>query len=237
MGGINENNEILNDVYSLNLNFPNGIKERWKEVNISTENMETPYLFGHASSLAVQNAVAKCSKFSLYKYPDDERIYKLGVLIDKIKIKGLYIFSGKSRVIGASVLSNELYVLVLGRKPCFWRKLEDAKGIKPTPRYFHSMSYYERGNFLIIYGGRNDLNNDSFALNDTFIFDLEFLEWHRVILYSNIEGFKVMPRYAHKSVVHNNKLIIFGGMNNQSYIGSYLFIIKLEILILLKKID
>ena len=228
MGGINENNEILNDVYSLNLNFPFGIKERWKEVNITTENLDTPYLFGHASALAVQNAVAKCSKFSLYKYPDDERIYKLGVLIDKIKIKGLYIFGGKSRVIGASGLSNELYVLVLGRKPCFWKKLDDAKGVKPTARYFHSMSYYERGNFLIIHGGRNDFNNDSFALNDTFIFDLEFLEWHRVILYSNIEGFKVMPRCAHKSVIHNNKLIIFGGMNNQSYIGSCLFIIKLD---------
>jgi hypothetical protein len=90
MGGINENNDILNDVYSLNLNFPNGIKERWKEVDIvNTTNVETPFLFGHASALAVQGAVAKCSKFSLYKYPDDERIYKLGVLIDKIKIKGL----------------------------------------------------------------------------------------------------------------------------------------------------
>ena len=93
MGGINENNDILNDVYSLNLNFPNGIKERWKEVDIvNTMNVDTPFLFGHASALAVQGAVAKCNKFSLYKYPDDERIYKLGVLIDKIKIKGLYIF-------------------------------------------------------------------------------------------------------------------------------------------------
>ena len=229
MGGINENNDILNDVYSLNLNFPNGIKERWKEVDIvNTMNVETPYLFGHASALAVQSAVAKCNKFSLYKYPDDERVYKLGVLIDKIKIKGLYIFGGKSRAIGTTGLSNELYVLVVGKKPCFWRKFDDFKGPKPTPRYFHSMSYYERGNFLIIHGGRNDLNNDSFALNDTFIFDLEFLEWHRVVLYSNIEGFKVMPRCAHKSVVHNNRLIIFGGMNNQSYIGSCLFIIRLD---------
>ena len=229
MGGINENNDILNDVYSLNLNFPNGIKERWKEVDIvNTSNVETPFLFGHASALAVQGAVAKCSKFSLYKYPDDEKIYKLGVLIDKIKIKGLYVFGGKSKAIGTTGLSNDLYVLVVGKKPCFWRKFDDAKGIKPTPRYFHSMSYYERGNFLIIHGGRNDMNNDSFALNDTFIFDLEFLEWHRVVLYSNIEGFKVMPRCAHKSVVHNNRLIIFGGMNNQNYIGSCLFIIRLD---------
>lgn len=229
MGGINENNDILNDVYSLNLNFPNGIKERWKEVDIvNTTNVETPFLFGHASALAVQGAVAKCNKFSLYKYPDDERVYKLGVLIDKIKIKGLYIFGGKSRAIGTSGLSNDLYVLVVGKKPCFWKRFDDAKGVKPPPRYFHSMSYYERGNFLIIHGGRNDLNNDSFALNDTFIFDLEFLEWHRVVLYSNIEGFKVMPRCAHKSVVHNNRLIIFGGMNNQNYIGSCLFIIRLD---------
>ena len=85
--------------------------------------------------------------------------------------------------------------------------------LNPT-RYFHSMSYYERGNFLIIHGGRNDLNSDLFALTDTFIFDLEFLEWHRVVLYSNIEGFKIMARCAHKSVVHNNRLIIFGGIYN-----------------------
>ena len=82
--------------------------------------------------------------------------------------------------------------------------------------------------FLIIYGGHNDLNNDSFVLNDTFISDLEFLEWYCVILYSNIEGFKVMPRCAHKSVVYNNRLIIFGGMNNLNYIGTCLFIIRLD---------
>ena len=228
MGGLNENNEILNDVYSLNLNFPTGIKERWKEVDIaSSSDIETPYLFGHASALAVQNAVAKCNKFSLYKYPDDEKVYKLGVLIDKIKIKGLYIFGGKYKAVGTGGLSNDLYVLVVGKKPCVWRKIESA-GTPPPPRYFHSMSYYEKGNLLIVHGGRNDLSNDSFALNDTYIFDLEFLEWHKVTLYSNIEGFKVMPRCAHKSVVHNNRLIIFGGMNNQSYIGSCLFIIRLD---------
>jgi len=104
MGWINENNDILNEVCSLNLNYPNGIKERWKKVNISTENIQTPYLFRHDSSLDVQNTVTRWSKFSLYKYPDDERIYKLGVLIDKIKITVLYIFGGKSRVIGASGL-------------------------------------------------------------------------------------------------------------------------------------
>ena len=229
MGGLNDNNEILNDVHCLNLNFPNGIKERWKEVDIAqTSEIDTPYLFGHASALAVQGSVSRSTKFSLYKYPDDERIYKLGVYIDKIKIKGLYIFGGKSKAEGTSGITNDLYVLVIGKKPCVWKKIEDTKGIKPSPRYFHSMSFYEKGNILIIHGGRNDLSSDSFALNDTFIFDLEFLEWHKVTLYSNIEGFKVVPRCAHRSVVHNNRLIIFGGMNNQNYIGSCLFIIRLD---------
>ena len=132
MDGINENNDLLNDLYSLNLNFPNGIKERWKEVDIvNTTNVETPFLFEHASALTVQGAVTKCNKFSLFKYPDDERVYILGVLIDKIKIKGLYIFWGKSRVIGTSGLSNDLYVLVVDKKPYFWKRFDDANGAKP----------------------------------------------------------------------------------------------------------
>ena len=227
MGGINESNQIFNDVYSLNLNFPNGTKEKWKKVDIS-QILEGPYVFGHSSSLAVQNAIAKSNKVSLYKYPDQERKYKLGVFIDKIKIKGLYIFGGKTKSLGTSGLSNDLYVLIIGKKPCVWKKFDKVIGDKPTPRYFHSMNYYEPGNFLIIHGGRNDTFSDSFALNDTYIFDLEFLEWHRVVLYSNIEGFMVMPRCAHRSVIHGNKLIIFGGMNNQSYIGSCLFMINLN---------
>ena len=227
MGGINENNQIFNDVHSLDITFPNGSKEKWQKVEIS-KSLEGPYVYGHSSSFVVQNAIAKSNKVSLYKYPDQERRYKLGVFIDKIKIKGLYIFGGKSKYLGTSGITNDLYVLIIGKKPCVWKKFDKVKGNKPAPRYFHSMNYYEPGNFLIIHGGRNDTYSDSFALNDTYIFDLEFFEWHRVILYSNIEGFMVVPRCAHKSVIHGNKLIVFGGMNNQSYIGSCLFMINLN---------
>ena len=128
-----------------------------------------------------------------------------------------------------SGLNNDIYILVIGSNPCYFKKLDHVKGEKPTPRYFHSMNYYEKGNFLIIHGGRNDLNNDSFALNDTYIFDLIFLEWHRVILYSNVEGFVVKPRCGHKGIIFEDQLIIFGGMNNHNYIGSCLFIIKFDL--------
>ena len=104
----------------------------------------------------------------------------------------------------------------------------ETKGKPPSPRYFHSMNYYEKGNFLIIHGGRNDNMSDSCALNDTFIFDLENFEWHGIILYSQLPGFKVLNRCGHQSAIFGNKLIIFGGMNNNNYLGSTLFIVNLD---------
>ena len=47
-------------------------------------------------------------------------------------------------------------------------------------------------------------------------------------LYSNTKDFKVISRYGHKSSIFSNKLIIFGGMNNNNYIGSSLFIVNLD---------
>ena len=90
------------------------------------------------------------------------------------------------------------------------------------------MNYFEAGNFLIIHGGRNDTKSESFALNDTYLFDLDLYQWLQVDLVSNTKDFKVMPRCAHDSVIYSDNLIIFGGMNNQSYLGSSLFIISLN---------
>ena len=90
------------------------------------------------------------------------------------------------------------------------------------------MNYYEKGNFVIVHGGRNDNMSDSCALNDTYLFDLENFEWIQIILYSQLKGFKVLNRCGHKSVIFANKLIIVGGMNNNNYLGSTLFIVNLD---------
>ena len=90
------------------------------------------------------------------------------------------------------------------------------------------MNYYEPGNFLIIHGGRNDSESESFALDDTYIFDLDFFQWTKVELKFNSLDYKVIPRCSHASVIYSDNLIIFGGMNNQNYIGSSLFIISLN---------
>ena len=90
------------------------------------------------------------------------------------------------------------------------------------------MNYYENNNFVIIHGGRNDSKSDSFALNDTFILDLGNLNWIEVDLFSQNDNFNVLSRCAHSSIIHDDKLIICGGMNNNNYLGSTLLIVNLN---------
>ena len=228
MGGVDENDNILNDVYFINLSVIESGKGRWHELSIS-KSTPGPYLYGHSSSFVFQRDLLKDSKLSVYQYPEEINDDKNGVNNRKRnKMKGIYIFGGKSKYNGIGGLSNDMYVLILGKKPCLWLKLDNVKGIKPKPRYFHSMSYYEPGNFLIIHGGRNDFQNESFALDDTYIFNLNYLQWHKIHLYSTMIGFKIFPRCGHKSIIYSNKLIIFGGMNNSNYLGSSLFVINLS---------
>ena len=115
----------------------------------------------------------------------------------------------------------------MGKKPLDWIKV-DTKGKAPIPRYFHSMNFYERGNYIIIHGGRNDSFSANSALNDTFLLNLENFEWIEVKLYSNISNFSVYNRCGHQSIIYADKLIILGGMNNDNFIGSSLFIINLD---------
>lgn len=93
-----------------------------------------------------------------------------------------------------------MYLLLLGRKPLEWIRLK-TNGTPPRPRYFHSMNFFERSNFLIIHGGRND-ESESSALNDTFIFDLQNLEWIKVELFSQLQNFHILTRCGHATIVY-----------------------------------
>ena len=212
-GGVSENNEILSDCHLLNLN-----PLKWLKVSINRRT-PNPKLFGHTGCVVVPKQYLINHKFNIYAYPD------LEVVNCRIKKKGLYVFGGKSKEEGG--ISNKLWILTIGQKLLEWN-LAETKGIPPRPRYNHSMSFYERGNFLIIHGGRNDLMSDTIAFDDTFVFDLEFFEWFKVELYSQFDKFKVLSRCGHQSSIYGNKLIIFGGMNNNNYIGSSLFIVNLD---------
>jgi len=80
----------------------------------------------------------------------------------------------------------------------------EIKGTPPCPRYSHTMNFYENGNYLIIHGGRNDYSSDSFALNDTFIFELSKFEWIEAKLYFDTPRSKVYNRCGHAAIVFSN---------------------------------
>ena len=212
-GGINEANEILNDCYYLNIN-----QLKWGIVAINKV-IPSPRLYGHTSCLILPKEYYQNSKLTIYSFPD------LEIGNNRLKEKGIYIFGGKSKEEGG--LSNKIWILLIGQKSLKWINPE-FKGKPPSPRYFHSMNYYDKGNFLIIHGGRNDSVSETSALCDTFLFDLENFEWMEVKLYSQLSNFKVVSRCGHQSVIFSNKLIILGGMNNNNYVGSTLFIVNLD---------
>ena len=116
-----------------------------------------------------------------------------------------------------------MWILKIGSKIQKFIK-PDTKGKAPCPRYLHSMNFYEECNFLIVYGGKNDNLESDF--NDIFIFELFKMEWLEIKLFSS-NPITVYKRYGHTGVIDSNKLIFFGGMNSQNYIGSSLFIIDL----------
>ena len=179
-----------------------------------------PKLYGHACSIVIPGNILYNPKTNIYSFPEFDT-----VKLKNIKKKGLYVFGGKCE--GEYELSNKLYILIMGRKPLDWIKVE-TKGKPPIPRYAHSMNFYERGNYVIIHGGRNDSLSENSTLNDTFLLNLENLEWIEVKLYSNINNFSVANRCSHQSIIYVDKLIILGGMNNNNFLGSSLFIINLD---------
>ena len=214
-GGIRENNQVLGDCCYLNLSL-NQLK--WGVCPI-IRSTQSPRLYGHTSALILPKEYYASNKLSIFNYPEVE------FANSRIKEKGIYIFGGKTKEDGG--LSNKMWILMIGSKKLKWYS-PDIKGKPPSPRYFHSMSYYDKGNILIIHGGRNDAVSENAALNDTFVFDLENFEWMEVNLYFQLSRFKVLNRCAHQSIVFSNKLIILGGMNNNNYIGSVLFIVNLD---------
>ena len=211
-GGLSDDNTIMNDIHLFNI-----IPYKWLTVSLSEDSV-SPALYGHTATLVLPIDIRSNSKLNIYRIPED-KIQRRN--LNRIKEKGIYIFGGKSN---ENILSNDLYIIKIGKKPLEISKLE-VSGAPPCPRYLHTINYYEEGNFLILFGGRDDINED-YAKDDIFILELSKLEWIEVKVYfdSNVNLF---PRCSHCSIIVGNKFIVFGGMNNNNYIGSSLFFVEL----------
>ena len=214
-GGISEENKYLDDFYIFNYKLL-----KWEDIDISFNNeIKSPSLAHHSCCLVVSEVTMHNSKFNIYNCPDIGR----SRFMNKIKEKGIYIFGGKFSEEGP--INNNLYVLKIGKKPLEW-EIINTNGIKPCARYNASLNFYERGNMLIIHGGRTTYKKKEIALNDTFILDLFSFNWIEVEYFN--KGCKVPPRYFHQAIVIKGDLYIFGGMNEREYIGSEMLILDLN---------
>ena len=212
-GGVDETGEILDDSYLLNLNS-NYI---WAKTSIMPI-LIPPKLAYHSCCLVIASDILYNNKFSIYRIPNSFFAKKLN---SRIKEMGMYVFGGKNKNI-----CNDMWLLKIGKKPLEWEKVF-TMGTPPCPRYLCSMNFFEKGNFIIIHGGKTKISEESFALNDTYLFELYRYQWLRVD-YGD-KGDLVKKRCSHCSIICENKLFIFGGINDGVFNGSKFFVINLDV--------
>lgn len=85
------------------------------------------------------------------------------------------------------------------------------------------MNFFNDLSILIIHGGRNDKNKLQ-IFNDIYVLDLVTITYIRAYTYETIPK----DRYEHSSFIFDNKLYIFGGIDEDRYIGSDFFLIDLS---------
>lgn len=129
----------------------------------------------------------------------------------------------------SGIALGNLYILIIGKRPCNWINLQkyiDSEGPSPSARYGHSMHYSPELNFVVLFGGRNDsfgaIQNCIF--NDIWILRLNLLQWVQVESHGEVPD----KRYNHCSTLLGTQLIIFGGINGNTYTNSSLYIWEME---------
>jgi len=192
-GGITTEGHFLRDLWSLNLKT-----NAWQKHII--ENNKDP-------GVAFHTMVACFEAKEL-------RAFKEGDLMNTtVTQEGIYVFGGKD---AEGQTLNSLKILTLTKTGALW-KHPSIKGKFPAPRYGHSMLVYDNLGLIIVYGGRNDqlLNTgDCTDFNQISVLSLELMAWMTL---SNTGSTLIMPRYNHAATIAGNTMIIFGGLEPESY--------------------
>lgn len=119
-----------------------------------------------------------------------------------------------------SNVKGELRILRLGVKPVEWIEPKTS-GNLPQARSNATLNYVENINILNLFGGQD--NKQGVIFNDLFVLDLDSFIWYKVEIYDD----HPLARYGHFTVEYNNKLICFGGMSDNHFIGSDIYIVNI----------
>lgn len=213
-GGKDEDGNILNDFWLLEF-----VKLRW--IKIEPKGSRFPGMAYHSSALVISQEKKDHISFSIFKQPDIP-IFQLKN--KKILFEGIYLFGGIDE---SGKYLNDVYVIRICKKP-LEKIILNITGVSPAPRSHASLNFYEDLNVLILHGGRNDKFKKGVCYNDFWILDLELLQWSKVSTYDGISKNAVEARADHCAVVNHNSLIIFGGSNENNFLGSELLLVNLD---------
>ena len=210
-GGVDEFDNILNDIWILDLN--NLI---WTRIDV-LNNKIMPFLVFHSSTLVLKSEKKNHPLMNIFKFPEPK--LKNINRFENIKNEGVYVFGGKDKL---GKYTNEIRIIKIG-KPNLEFINCITTGIPPSARISSSINFSEEFQFCVVFGGKNEKD---IILKDIFILLMDTFIWIEV------RAFDQLPKRTceHSSAFYNDtKLIIFGGINTLKYIGSDIYMIDFGI--------
>lgn len=205
-GGYLNGDKISNEMFALDLST-----FKWQQVQVEPE---LPGRVYHAAVSVFKDGSSLRGIYDPIEESNTSSPMNIGIQLKPQPIaQGIYIFGGLNEL---SQATDELrFVNFTGKKPLI-QALVETTGIKPSPRYLHTLNYHSGLAYLIVYGGRNDdifsKNNQENCFNDIHLLSLSTLGWSEVLFLNKIPR---NPRAGHASLVIGTRLFIFGGSNFQ----------------------
>ena len=179
--------------------------------NIFFENGEL-YLAEHACC-AINSLKNKTQDMNLYNLTDffqSTSHYRKKAVNDGIFMFGGFNSKGK--------INDTLYQIHFGSYPLFWTEVK-AQGEPPIGAVGAKLDYFSEMQSLILTGGLDK------KFDKIYLYLFERKSWLKVNLY----GSKVRSTAYHASGILGDKLILFGGMSNEHFAGSTVYVIDLSV--------
>jgi hypothetical protein len=129
--------------------------------------------------------------------------------------KGVAQFGGKS---GNKEVLNDLYILHENNTWCKYSTDKDK--VKPNPRYGMGIISFDSGDFIIVYGGKNQ--KDEYE-NDLWVFDVENERWYLIGKSGDITNFPVNTFLPSLTLIENKGIILAFGNTDVKYNNLYAF--------------
>lgn len=223
-GGIDEEEIFLSDSWVLNLT-----SLKWEMLHSKGNPLGA--IAYHSCEIVIKSEKLNHKNFDLYKSGDIHITRNTNSY--KIKTEGVYFFGGIDEY---NRNYSNLKILKIGKKPCEWLNPR-LEGKPPKERNSSTINFYEELGILIVYGGKNQSGTENEYFSDLWVLDLESFHWIKTNFSydSNISIGK--SRSCHSSIIYNHSLIIFGGMNDEGYVGSDVYYVDLDLISKYEELD